>query len=191
VDSHRLELTKLNLTAASIELEQGDITTIRVEAIVNAANQALAGGGGVDGAIHRAAGPDLMAELRARYRGCPTGSAVITGAGRLEEHGVKWIVHAVGPIWRGGGMDEPELLRSAYEKSFHLADQAGARSVAFPAISAGVYGYPLDRAAEIAIAAVRDGIAGAHRIERAVFVLFGPETLRAFERALRDLAAKA
>ena len=176
---------------ASIELIRGDITTIRVDAIVNAANEYLAGGGGVDGAIHLAAGPKVDDELRARYRGCPTGSAVITGAGRLEEHAVKWIVHAVGPIWRGGGLGEAELLRSAYERSLHLADQAGARSVAFPAISAGIYGYPVDQAASIALTAVRDGLAGAHRIERAIFVLFSRDTLGAFERALRDLAATA
>ena len=187
----RFEVTKLNRTPASIELELGDITTISVDAIVNAANQALAGGGGVDGAIHRAAGPEIKAELRERYRGCPTGSAVITGAGRLEEHGVKWIVHAVGPIWRGGGLGEAELLRSAYERSVHLADQAGARSVAFPAISAGIYGYPVGQAASIALTAVRDGLARAHNAERAVFVLFGPDTFEAFRRALRDLAANA
>lgn len=187
----RLELTKLAGTPAWIELEQGDITKICVDAIVNAANQALAGGGGVDGAIHHAAGPALKTELRERYRGCPTGSAVITGAGRLQEHGVKWIVHAVGPIWRGGGLGEAELLRSAYERSLHLADQAGARSVAFPAISAGIYGYPVSQAASIALAAVRDGLARAHTAERAVFVLFGPDTFEAFRRALRDLAAKA
>lgn len=187
----RFEVTKLAGTPAWIELEKGDITTIRVDAIVNAANEYLAGGGGVDGAIHLAAGPEIDQELRERYRGCPTGSAVITGAGRLGEHGVKWIVHAVGPIWRGGGLGEPELLRSAYERSLHLADQAGARSVAFPAISAGIYGYPVNQAASIALAAVRDGLARAHTAERAVFVLFGPDTFEAFRRALRDLAAKA
>jgi O-acetyl-ADP-ribose deacetylase (regulator of RNase III) len=192
VETHdRLEVTKLGGAPAWIDLVKGDITTIRVDAIVNAANEYLAGGGGVDGAIHRAAGPELRAELRERYRGCPTGSAVITGPGRLEEHGVKWIVHAVGPIWRGGGLGEPELLRSAYERSLHLADQAGARSVAFPAISAGIYGYPVDRAASIALDAVRDGLARAHTAGRAVFVLFGPDTFETFRRALRDLAANA
>ena len=187
----RLEVTKLAGSPAWIELQRGDITTIRVDAIVNAANQKLGGGGGVDGAIHHAAGPELKAELRARYRGCPTGSAVITGAGRLEAGGVKWIVHAVGPIWRGGGLGEAELLRSAFETSLHLADQAGAQSVAFPAISAGIYGYPVEQAAAIALAAVRDGLARAHTTERAIFVLFGPETFEAFRRALHDLTAKA
>jgi O-acetyl-ADP-ribose deacetylase (regulator of RNase III) len=189
--NRRFEVARTAGGTAWIELMAGDITTVSVDAIVNAANEALIGGGGVDGAIHRAAGPELMQELRARYRGCPTGGAVITGSGRLADHGVKWIVHAVGPIWRGGGGGEPELLASAYAKSLHLADQAGARSVAFPAISAGVYGYPLDEAAEIALHAVRDALVAAHTVERVVFVLFGSHTMRAFERPLGDLAAEA
>ncbi len=175
-------------TPAWIELLAGDITAVRADAIVNAANQALAGGGGVDGAIHRAAGPEVAAELGSRYLGCPTGSAVATGSGRLAEHGVGWIVHAVGPIWRGGRSGEEGLLASAYATSLHLADQAGARSVAFPAISAGIYGYPLDEAAGVALRAVRDGLVRAHTTERAIFVLFSEDTLRAFEQALRDLA---
>jgi O-acetyl-ADP-ribose deacetylase (regulator of RNase III) len=162
-----------------------------VDAIVNAANAQLAGGGGVDGAIHRAAGPELMAELRARYRGCPTGSAVITGSGRLADHGVRNVIHAVGPIWRGGGSGEAALLMSAYATALQLVDRAGAASVAFPAISAGIYGYPLDQAAVVAVRAVRDGLAGAVSIERAVFVLFSDTTLRAFERALLGLAGEA
>jgi O-acetyl-ADP-ribose deacetylase (regulator of RNase III) len=186
----RLEVVRLAGAPAWIELELGDITTVRADAVVNAANQELAGGGGVDGAIHRAAGPDLMAELRSRYRGCPTGSAVITGSGRLAEHGVRWVVHAVGPIWRGGGLGEEKLLRSAYGRSLDLANQAGARTVAFPAISAGIYGYPLDRAASVALRAVRDGLAQARTVERAIFVLFDRDALGAFKRALEDLAAR-
>jgi O-acetyl-ADP-ribose deacetylase (regulator of RNase III) len=189
--SDRLEVRTARGGSAAIELLAGDITTVRVDAIVNAANSALAGGGGVDGAIHRAAGPTLMAELRSRYSGCPTGSAVITGSGRLADHGVRWIVHAVGPIWRGGERGEEALLASAYRTSLTLADEAGARSVAFPAISAGIYGYPLDPAAEVALRSVRDALAGAHSVERAVFVLFGDSALRAFERALGNLAAQA
>jgi O-acetyl-ADP-ribose deacetylase (regulator of RNase III) len=185
-----LEVRRPTGGPARIELVAGDITTIRVEAIVNAANSQLAGGGGGGGARHRAAGPDLMAELRSRYRGCPTGSAVITGSGRLADHGVRWVVHAVGPIWRGGGRGEEGLLASAYETSLDLADKAGARSVALPAISAGVYGYPLDRAATVAVRAVRNGLARAHSIDRAVFVLFTDEAFRAFERALRDFAGE-
>jgi O-acetyl-ADP-ribose deacetylase (regulator of RNase III) len=186
----RLEVVRPAGAPAWIELELGDITAVRADALVNAANQELAGGGRVDGAIHRAAGPELMAELRSRYRGCPTGSAVITGSGRLAEHGVRWVVHAVGPVWRGGGLGEEQLLRSTYGRSLDLANQAGARTVAFPAISAGIYGYPLDRAASVALRAVHDGLAQARTVERAIFVLFGSEALGAFERALEDLAGE-
>jgi O-acetyl-ADP-ribose deacetylase (regulator of RNase III) len=187
---NRLEVSRESGGPAWIELLAGDITAVRADAIVNAANRELAGGGGVDGAIHRAAGPEMAAELRARYPGCPTGSAVITGPGRLAEHGVRWVVHAVGPIWRGGRGGEEALLSSAYGTSPHLADQAGARSVAFPAISAGVYGYPLDQAAAVALRAVRDGLTRAHGTERVIFVLFDRNACQAFERALQDLAAE-
>jgi O-acetyl-ADP-ribose deacetylase (regulator of RNase III) len=187
----RLEVGAAGGGSAAIELIAGDITTVRVDAIVNAANSALAGGGGVDGAIHRAAGPEVMAELRVRYRGCPTGGAVVTASGRLDEHGVRWIVHAVGPIWRGGEAGEAELLASAYQTSLTLADEAGARSIAFPAISAGIYGYPLDEAAAVALRSVRDALATTRSVERAVFVLFDDRAFRAFERALCALAESA
>ncbi len=187
----RIEVGAAGGGSAAIELIAGDITTVRVDAIVNAANSALAGGGGVDGAIHRAAGPDVMAELRARYRGCPTGGAVVTASGRLADHGVRWIVHAVGPIWRGGEAGEAELLASAYRTSLRLADDAGARSVAFPAISAGIYGYPLDQTAAVALRSVRDALATARSVERAVFVLFDDRAFRTFERALRAIAESA
>jgi O-acetyl-ADP-ribose deacetylase (regulator of RNase III) len=186
----RLEVARSGRTPGWIELQRGDITMIAVDAIVNAANQALAGGGGVDGAIHRAAGPEMADELRSRYHGCPTGSAVITGSGRLGDHGVRWVVHAVGPIWRGGHDGEEDLLRSAYKTSFLLAEDAGARSVALPAISAGVYGYPLAGAAAVALRTVRDCLVRAESIERAVFVLFSTDTLEAFERALRELTPR-
>jgi O-acetyl-ADP-ribose deacetylase len=186
----RLEVAGAGGTTRWIELARGDITMIAVDAIVNAANQALAGGGGVDGAIHRAAGAEMALELRSRYRGCPTGSAVITGPGRLGDHGVRWVVHAVGPIWRGGHDGEEGLLRSAYQTSFRLAEEAGARSIAFPAISAGVYGYPLAGAAAVALRTVRDSLARAESVERAVFVLFGGDTFAAFETALRELAPR-
>ena len=120
-----------------------------------------------------------------------SGSAVITAPGRLADHGVRWVVHAVGPIWRGGHDGEEQLLRSAYETSFRLAEEAGARSVAFPAISAGVYGYPLAGAAAVALRTVRDCLARAQSIERGVFVLFGSDTFDAFGRALRELAARS
>ncbi len=171
-----------------IGLELGDITTVRADAIVNAANSALAGGGGVDGAIHRAAGPELMAELRSRYTGCPTGSAVITRSGRLAERGVKWVVHAVGPVWSGGRRHEQERLRSAYLTALSLADEAGAKTVALPAISCGVYGYPLDEGSALALLAVRDGLAEARNLERATFVLYSDDTYVAFATALTDLA---
>ena len=134
-----------------ITILHADITTLRVDAIVNAANSALAGGGGVDGAIHAAAGPELAAELR-RYSGCPTGSAVITKGYRLP---ARFVIHAVGPIWRGGEHREAELLASAYETSFMLAcEQGSIRTIAFPAISTGVYGFPKAPAAEIALASM-------------------------------------
>jgi O-acetyl-ADP-ribose deacetylase (regulator of RNase III) len=131
-----------------IEIIRGDITTLKVDAIVNAANSALAGGGGVDGAIHAAAGRELAAELR-KYPGCPTGSAVMTRGYRLP---ARFVIHAVGPIWRAGKDREPELLKSAYETSFKLAlDEGSIRTIAFPAISTGVYGFPKAPAAQIAL----------------------------------------
>jgi O-acetyl-ADP-ribose deacetylase len=132
-----------------LELLQGDITTARVDAIANAANAALAGGGGVDGAIHLAAGPEVLQELRTRYpNGCPTGSAVATTAGRLA---ARFVLHAVGPIWQGGQKQEADLLRSAYRTCLELANQNCCRSLAFPSISTGVYRFPVDLAAGIAI----------------------------------------
>jgi O-acetyl-ADP-ribose deacetylase (regulator of RNase III) len=168
---------------ARVRLLAGDITLASVDAIVNAANSALAGGGGVDGAIHAAGGPTLMAELRERYDGCPTGSAVVTGAGRLP---ARWVIHAVGPVWRGGDSGEAELLASAYRSSLDRAAELGARSVAFPAISCGIYGYPLDAAAEVALGAVR-GWLGDHSgsgVSDVTFVLRGGEVMAAFEGAL-------
>lgn len=157
-----------------------DITTLRVDAIVNAANSALRGGGGVDGAIHRAAGPQLLDALR-RLDRCPPGDAVITPGFLLP---ARWVIHAVGPIWHGGRADEDALLRRAYERSFALALEAGdVRSIAFPAISTGVYGFPKERAARIAIDAMRQHEA---RFERVVACLFDPESLSMYERVLRE-----
>jgi O-acetyl-ADP-ribose deacetylase (regulator of RNase III) len=165
----------------------GDITRIPADAIVNAANESLAGGGGVDGAIHRAGGPAVMAELRDRYgagRHCPTGSAVTTGAGSLP---AKWVIHAVGPVWRGGDAGEPELLAAAYRTAFRLADAEGARFVTFPAISCGVYGYPVDAAATVAVDTVAAELGSARAAEEATFVLFSARSFEAFAAAIRRL----
>ncbi|MGD8683888.1 MAG: O-acetyl-ADP-ribose deacetylase [Chloroflexota bacterium] len=166
-----------------VRLQAGDITLVSVDAVVNAANSALAGGGGVDGAIHAAAGPTVMAELRGRYHGCPTGSAVITGGGELP---ARWIIHAVGPIWRGGDHDEARSLASAYASSLDRAAEVGARSVAFAAISCGVYGYPLDGAADVALSTIRTWLSThpASGIEDIIFVLRGATVMAAFREAL-------
>jgi O-acetyl-ADP-ribose deacetylase (regulator of RNase III) len=184
-----LTIARPDGTSARLALARGDITVFPAEAIVNAANSALAGGGGVDGAIHDAAGPELLAELRSRYRGCPTGSAVITGPGRLAGHGVRHVIHAVGPIWRGGGGGEADQLASAYRTAVGLAREAGDRTIAFPAISCGAYGYPLDEAAVIAIRTVAQELAAPGSPQQAVFVLFSAETAAAFERARRSIGA--
>lgn len=166
-----------------VGLLAGDITRVSVDAVVNAANSALAGGGGVDGAIHAAAGPSVMAELRERYDGCPTGSAVITGAGELP---ARFIIHAVGPVWHGGGDNEARLLASAYTSSLDRAAEAGARSVAFAAISCGVYGYPLEEAADVALSAIRTWLSThpGSGIEDIIFVLRGEPVMAAFRGAL-------
>ena len=166
----------------TITLHQGDITTdAEADAIVNAANSSLMGGGGVDGAIHRAAGPELLDECRP-LGGCDTGDAKITGAGRLP---VRHVIHAVGPVWHGGDGGEPEQLASAYRRSIELAAEHGDRRVAFPAISTGVYRFPLDKAAEISIRAVREAMSEHRAVEEARFWLFGDDAYRAFEEALR------
>ena len=167
-----------------IRLVQGDITTFEVDAIVNAANRALAGGSGVDGAIHRAGGPGVMADLAKMYgrsRHCPTGSAVVSDAGDLP---ARVVIHAVGPVWRGGSAGEPDLLASAYRTSLDLAADEGCRSVAFPSLSTGAYGYPVEEAAGIAIRTVEDWIAEhPDALESITFVLFSAASLASFERA--------
>jgi O-acetyl-ADP-ribose deacetylase (regulator of RNase III) len=169
----------------TLELMQGDITTVPADAIANAANSGLRGGGGVDGAIHRAGGPTIMRELdgvRERQGGCPTGSAVATTAGSLP---AKWVFHAVGPVYYGGASGEPELLAAAYRACLRLAEQHRAESLSFPSISTGIYGYPVDEAARIAIRTVRDHLTSAAEYpKRVVFVLFDPGTLAAYEAAL-------
>jgi O-acetyl-ADP-ribose deacetylase (regulator of RNase III) len=166
---------------------RGDITRLDVDAIVNAANSSLLGGGGVDGAIHRAAGPELLAECRniaaARRPGeaCPTGEAVITGAYGLP---CKKVIHTVGPVWHGGSRGEPELLASCYRNSLFLAQEAGLDSIAFPNISTGVYGYPKEAAAAIAVRTVQDALPQCPHITRVIFVCFDEANYRLYQSLL-------
>ena len=163
-----------------IEIVEADITTFNVDAIVNAANESLLGGGGVDGAIHRAAGPELLAECRG-IGGCPTGEARITGGHRLP---ARHVIHTVGPVWRGGDAGEPALLASCYRNCFKLADANGVTSIAFPAISTGVYGYPLADATRIAVGEAKTYLAAGGAIERIVFACFGAEATAVYRDTL-------
>ena len=165
---------------ARIEVIEADITTLRVDAIVNAANSRLAGGGGVDGAIHRAAGPELLAACL-ELGGCPTGDARITAGYRLP---ARYVIHAVGPVWQGGGMNEAELLASCYRRSLQLAGEHNLRSVAFAAISCGIYGYPLDEAARIAVTEVGSGLQRHPGIELVQFCCFGAAVTRAYRAVM-------
>jgi len=167
--------------ATKVEVVEADITTLAVDAIVNAANEMLAPGGGVCGAIHHAAGPQLAAEC-ATLGGCATGEAKITRGYRLPAQSV---IHAVGPVWHGGARGEPELLRSCYVRALELAQQHGLRSIAFPAISTGIFGYPIDQAAQVAVRAVINTLPQAPAIERVVLVCFGAAACAALEAALK------
>jgi O-acetyl-ADP-ribose deacetylase (regulator of RNase III) len=166
-----------------LQIIQGDITTLVVDAIVNAANRTLLGGGGVDGAVHRAAGPELLAECRT-LGGCETGEAKITRGYRLK---ARYVIHAVGPVWRGGDRDEDRLLANAYRNSFALAKAHGLKSIAYPAISTGAYGFPPNRAAMIAIRTLAKELDGDTQFERVILCCFSQASVKHHEAALRAL----
>jgi O-acetyl-ADP-ribose deacetylase len=163
-----------------IEIIQGDITKLDMDAIVNAANTTLLGGGGVDGAIHRAAGPDLVAECRT-LGGCRPGAAKITGGYRLP---ARFVIHTVGPVWSGGERNEPEILANCYQSSLQLAVENGIKTIAFPAISCGAYGYPIPDAAQIALKITRNFLATVDKIDKVIFVLWGEDIYDAYRRLL-------
>jgi O-acetyl-ADP-ribose deacetylase (regulator of RNase III) len=175
-----------SINKATLELVQGDITQQAIDAIVNAANPTLLGGGGVDGAIHRGAGPELLAECRT-LGGCETGDAKITKGYKLK---AKHVIHTVGPVYRRDGKRAPELLASAYRRSLEVASENGLKSVAFPSISTGAYGYPLTEAAPIALKTVADFLKKHPEIELVRFVLFDGKTLGAYDEALKKLSVK-
>ncbi len=180
-------MSTYTINSVTLALLQGDITEVQADAIVNAANQSLAGGGGVDGAIHRAGGPAIMAECR-RIGACPTGSAVATTAGKLK---ARYVFHAVGPIYRGRG-DEERLLAGAYQSSLDLAEQRNIQSIAFPSISTGVYGYPVEQAARIALQTVINHIQHKQKptsLQQVLFVLFDHHTYDVYEQTIRELLA--
>lgn len=172
------------MTGEHLQVVHGDITRMEVDAIVNAANSGLLGGGGVDGAIHGAGGPAIGNACRAirdSQGGCPTGEAVITTGGLLP---APYVIHAVGPVWKGGGQDEDALLASAYRNSIRLAGEQGLRTIAFPNISTGIYGFPRERAVDVAIRAVREALPKAPSIEQVTFVCFDDENYRLYRERL-------
>ncbi len=176
-------MRKVQVGTSVLELVEGDITKQDTEAIVNAANTSLLGGGGVDGAIHRAGGPQILEECK-KVGGCPTGEARITTGGRLK---AKWVIHTVGPVYRDGKHREPELLASAYRNSLRLASEKGIKSVAFPSISTGAYGYPMADAARIALRSTIGYLKDHPGLSLVRFVLFGATAFRTYEEALEDL----
>lgn len=174
---------KITIKSASLELVEGDITKQDTESIANAANSGLAGGGGVDGAIHRAGGPEIMEECR-KIGGCPTGEARLTTGGNLK---AKYVLHAVGPIYRGGAHGEPELLKNAYLSCLRLVSERGIKSIAFPSISTGVYGYPIEEAAKIALTTVIDYLEDHQEIVLVRFALFGSSAYNSYGKVLKGI----
>ncbi|MFZ5652397.1 MAG: O-acetyl-ADP-ribose deacetylase [Bacillota bacterium] len=175
---------------ARVLLLRGDITQQDADAIVNAANSSLLGGGGVDGAIHRAGGPQILEEckvIRSRKGGCPTGEAVITGGGNLK---ARYVIHTVGPIWSGGGSNEDQLLSNAYRNSLKLAESKGIRTVSFPSISTGAYGFPTERAARVAARTVKEFLEGQDTLEEVRFVLFSGRDLNIYREAWEEIAGQ-
>ncbi len=182
---------KVRINQSVLEIVQGDITQQATDAIVNAANSSLMGGGGVDGAIHRAGGPAILEECKQivkKIGRLPTGEAVITTAGRMP---AKYVIHTVGPVWHGGNRGEPELLANAYRNSLKLAAEKGLESVSFPSISTGAYGYPVEKAAPIALRTVMDFLRENPQIKLVRFVLFDDRTFRAYQDALNQLLAES
>ena len=175
---------KAKINKSILELVDGDITREDVDAIVNAANSTLLGGGGVDGAIHRAGGPAILEECK-KIGGCPTGEAVITGGGNLK---AQFAIHTVGPVWRGGNAGEARLLASAYKNSLRAAKEKGIKSISFPSISTGAYGYPIADAAQIALATSIEHLKGITSVEKVRFVLFGESAYRAYQKTLTSIA---
>ena len=177
---------KVKIVNSTLELVEGDITKQEVDAIVNAANTRLLGGGGVDGAIHQAGGPAILEECK-KIGGCPTGEAEITTGGNLP---AKHVIHTVGPVWHDGSRKEPELLRNAYKNSLMQAEENNLASIAFPSISTGAYRYPIDRASRIALSTTIEHLKGKTNIKTARFVLFGTSALEAYKTALQKLLAE-
>ena len=177
---------KIQIKNSTVELVEGDITTQTVDAIVNAANTSLRGGGGVDGAIHRAGGPVILEECK-KIGGCPTGEAVITTGGNLP---AKYVIHTVGPVWHNGSQKEPELLHNAYKNSLLQAESNNLTSIAFPSISTGAYRFPIDNASRIALSTIIAHLKGTTTIKTVRFVLFGTAALEAYENTLQQLVAE-
>ncbi|MBN1421966.1 MAG: O-acetyl-ADP-ribose deacetylase [Planctomycetes bacterium] len=182
---------RLVVGTSTLRLEQGDITRLSVDAIVNAANSSLMGGGGVDGAIHRGGGPAILEDCKrivARQGRLPTGQAVITTGGNLP---AKHVIHTVGPVWSGGGRGEPALLADAYRNSLAIAVEEGLRRIAFPSISTGIYGYPIEEASRVAAGAVRDFVRERGAPEEVIFVLYSPADLEVYERLFDELLSES